>query len=992
MKTPIILTLLAATTALWAQETKPRVVDRGPDSRTWQWETTVKRPDGKIETETHGYVEVGTGVCRWSGKEWIDASEVIEIFEGGAIGRSAQLQVTFAPTYLGGIDTLAPDGNRVQSRILGLAFYDLATQKSVMIAEAKDCVGAVLPPNQVIYRDAFDGNVLADVVYTYKLGSFHQDLVLRAQLPVTPEAYGLSSDSSVLEIWTEMISGREPQKVPQAPVGILKVRNAGPVLELPLADVELNFGHNRIIAGRAFNTEAAVANPFTGDSLPVAKNWVAADLNRKCLVEQVAIGELQNHLAKTLPQAKATTPDQRASVQPRRVFPSAPQHARVSRPAPAMQMAALQQRPGFTIDYELVTTTSNMTFKGDTTFLMMNTLNLVGTTTIEGGTVIKHTNGTTSVYLNILSGNVDCKTTPWLPAVLTSFNDNSVGEVITGSSGTPTMVNGATRLRHQGNTTVHDLRFKYAEYGYVSTSGQQSLTNLQFYQCRYPFYVSSGRYDIHNVLVSDCQSVFYSISSTADLNVEHGTFNRVTNGIINVTNSLLHLTNCLFTSASSNLYFVGESNVVLSSGEGVYQTVGSGEHYLAENSPYRDAGTTNLSAETRNLLKNSTTHPPILLNGPINADLVLSPQASRDAGLPDLGYHYAPLDYLVCAVSVNSNATVLATNGVAIGLDYFGTNSWAWLLAPGKFISQGTPHAMNHLVRAHNVQEKASGNPYTRAWFYDGNTPGGSTSTLRARFTEFGQLANDGYLLYRGVKFDAIELTHSAIYNPSLVVELTGATPLCLGMTNSLWQRGGFMFGTGGATAGTQVDARNNLWRGGYVHYFAGNTNWTLRDELFDNVLWLDDHGAPMTVSHSARFNTAITNFASAGTNLYPLSSLNYTNGPLGDFYLATTETNLINKGSRTADLAQLFHFTTQISQEKETNSPVDIGFHYTAVTNVAGVWQAIDTDGDGVPDYQEDANGNGVWNDGESDWGSITNRTADLTGSISLRTFTPLK
>jgi len=135
-------------------------------TKTWQWETAVERPDGKTETNQHSYVEVGSGISRWNGKEWVDASDVIEIIPGGAIGRSAQIQANFSSTYSGGITTLAPDGNRIESRIIGLAFYDLASQKSVMIAEAKDCRGAVLPPNQVIYSDAFDGGgVLADIVY-----------------------------------------------------------------------------------------------------------------------------------------------------------------------------------------------------------------------------------------------------------------------------------------------------------------------------------------------------------------------------------------------------------------------------------------------------------------------------------------------------------------------------------------------------------------------------------------------------------------------------------------------------------------------------------------------------------------------------------------------------------------------------------------------------------------------------------------------------------
>ena len=52
----------------------------------------------------------------------------------------------------------------------------------------------------------------------------------------------------------------------------------------------------------------------------------------------------------------------------------------------------------------------------------------------------------------------------------------------------------------------------------------------------------------------------------------------------------------------------------------------------------------------------------------------------------------------------------------------------------------------------------------------------------------------------------------------------------------------------------------------------------------------------------------------------------------------------------------------------------VNIGVHYVAA---AGNGQPVDTDTDGVPDYLEDANGNGVYDPAtESDW-----RTAETNG-----------
>ena len=82
----------------------------------------------------------------------------------------------------------------------------------------------------------------------------------------------------------------------------------------------------------------------------------------------------------------------------------------------------------------------------------------------------------------------------------------------------------------------------------------------------------------------------------------------------------------------------------------------------------------------------------------------------------------------------------------------------------------------------------------------------------------------------------------------------------------------------------------------------------------------------------------------------------------MGNFYLPTNSP-LINKGSITADKMGLYHFTTQTNQIKETNSIVDIGYHFVA-TDTYG--NPIDTNGDGLPDYLEDANGDGIFDNGE--------------------------
>ena len=72
-----------------------------------------------------------------------------------------------------------------------------------------------------------------------------------------------------------------------------------------------------------------------------------------------------------------------------------------------------------------------------------------------------------------------------------------------------------------------------------------------------------------------------------------------------------------------------------------------------------------------------------------------------------------------------------------------------------------------------------------------------------------------------------------------------------------------------------------------------------------------------------------------------------------------------------------------------------------------------IDTDSDVIPDYQEDANGNGAFDSGETNWQAsdsdgdgvsdglelllgrnplVAGTTNDFDGSLNLRVFTPLR
>ncbi len=200
-----------------------------------------------------------------------------------------------------------------------------------------------------------------------------------------------------------------------------------------------------------------------------------------------------------------------------------------------------------------------------------------------------------------------------------------------------------------------------------------------------------------------------------------------------------------------------------------------------------------------------------------------------------------------------------------------------------------------------------------------------------------------------------------------------------VGLTNNFADRAvlNITQGFSGTPYPVNFDLRNNLFLNGSVtltYYTTNSYVWSLRDNLFDGVaLTVSSSSTNIAPLNSNNGYHNITNLpASTGADV-TLAAVDYQTGPLGNYYYPTNGTNLlslVNAGSRTADLAGLYHYTTQTSQSKETNSVVDIGYHYPVL---GGNNQPLDSDIDGFPDYLEDRNGNGTVDSGETDWQSAT-------------------
>jgi len=299
------LGLLALAHYSAAAPSDPQVVERGPHHRVIERTVPETRLDGTMAGRKSGYTELATGLHYWKDGQWLDSKEEIEIFQGVAVARQGQHQVIFSANINspGAIDLLAPDGKRFRSHVLGLAYTDYASGRSVMIAEVKDSIGAVLPPNQVIYQDAFSGDCLADVRFSYTRNAFEQDIILLTA-PPSPAQWQMDPETTRLEVWTEFIEVPEGTVTPV----VLKQEN-DPVLrqqmaEPDLIDQRLDFGVMKFEQGHAF--PLGDAEPFSGAAVQTGKTIERID-GRVFLIEKVDYRDIRGQL-QTLPQQAAAGP------------------------------------------------------------------------------------------------------------------------------------------------------------------------------------------------------------------------------------------------------------------------------------------------------------------------------------------------------------------------------------------------------------------------------------------------------------------------------------------------------------------------------------------------------------------------------------------------------------------------------------------------------------------------------------------------------------
>jgi len=987
-----------------------KIVDVGANHRNWQQEIYAAGPHGQVVTNLHRYTELGTGMYYQKNGKWTESREVIRAFPGGAVAEEGAYQVIFGNDLNseGAIDVHTQDGKRLRSNILGLEYYDTATGNSVLIGKIQNSQGELISSNQVLYANAFTG-VAADVRYTYRRGSFEQDVILREQ-PPTPESLGLHSETTELEVVTEFLNPPEAR--------VAEHRNA----RNRLPDQEISWGGTWIGQGKAFDLSAAKSAKAAA-RVKVRRQYATVQ-GRHILTESVPLAKIGTHLESLPPHAGKTSKlPKLASKLP--VLPQTPL-ARVQ-VQPMKLAAAATPNQGYVLDYiELNSDQDNMVFQGDTTYYISSGLNLNGVTTFEGGAVIKFSDalqgeiygydpysgsGTAVLTLN---SSVVCETTPYRPVIFTSMDDNTVGDGISGSTGSPATLYVTYLDMGQGSSDVFEnFRFCYANLAVLGANFNSPVfQDCQFVNCNIGF----GGYGGLSVFFKNCLlagGTGIEDSESGDgFVLENVTMNNANYNLdIPEVDSTLYqswkvpgnpgtylgITNTLF--AGGQTLSSLETTVAADGGtvnvannadvsSSAFQTVGGGSYYLAAGSPYHNAGTGNLDPALLADLATKTTYPPVVYSDQvISSATTLGPQALRDnSGTPDLGYHYDPLDYVIGGVDLTANLTFTA--GTALGwYEYYGSTYFSQpygiaINDNGNLNFNGTATQPCH-VAVYNLVQEGNGNWTTYGWmagFVLNGSGNVAIPELNANFTKWSstlaynplrdnwdygignmdncELYNCGLALYASSyqftncllwrcwhtfnNYQPISATYlnCTYYNGALSLNRTADQPSAYwAIVNCAFDGTAFLTGDGlnGNPSSTHID---------YNAYNSANTSW----QNFNSEWGLTSVGTLATIG---------------AHDLTTITSYGWESSWFGNFYLPAGSP-LVNAGSTTANNLGLYHFTTQTSQLPEGNSVVDIGYHYVA-TDANG--NPLDANCDGIPDYLEDANGNGVVDNGESPW-----------------------
>jgi hypothetical protein len=473
---------LVVTSNGFGAELRPdeRVVERGAHHRVVERTYWVEKKGKYIQMKAR-YTDLQNGMHYFENGEWKESEELIDVTADGAAATRGYYKVFFKSSLIeeGAIQIEGPGARHQHVNVLGLTIQNSVTGEERILGTVKDCAGEILGRNQVIYSDAFDG-IVADVRYTYKVGSFEQDVILHEE-PILPA--GWAPEATHLKVLTQFGNLQEPKKTEgrrkQNPVG-------GGV---NLVDELLDFGDMVMTEGKAFSLQGE-QDQDNGDAIPVFKKWSSIN-DKNILSETLEYHELKKLIQlQRLPKQRRPRADAKFE-NPRDLFPK--RTASVEpRQMRQVASATASAEKGVVIDYVQISASGAINFLSDQTYRVINTFTVNSGSIIQGGAIVKFLSSPASA-LQFL-GTVTFPTEFERKAVFTHVNDNRVGENI--GSGTPGTADGVVQngvtaryvcpieLVGASSASIYRLDIRFAQTGLkISHSGSFDVKNLLFEGC-----------------------------------------------------------------------------------------------------------------------------------------------------------------------------------------------------------------------------------------------------------------------------------------------------------------------------------------------------------------------------------------------------------------------------------------------------------------------------------------------------------------------------
>ena len=362
--------------------------------------------------------------------------------------------------------------NRVfTTRPLGIFWYNAQSGQAELVAPIQDCVGELIPPNQVVWKSAF--GPIADLRLTYTKSAIESDLVLLQQ-PQLPA--GWDPATTRLELWHDWAGAPTPAFKSRVLYSEPDARLRQKMLEPDLTDQILDFGDLWFPTGAGFATDGkpdlapneprpVVVRNLTADPslIGVGKTWLTTPF-MSVLAEGLRWPDIQKQFA-GLPLAAAPAADAGQPLDRSGWLAQLPPPNADAGGKEKIGVATGEYHPAaFVLDYTTVPNfcSTNYPFNSGETYYVGTPTYFSSVVTFYPGCTVKLTNGT---YL-LVCGAINCAGTAANPSVLTSYTDGLFGVSMAPNSDSCAGLAPAVALWDyfiNRDLTIAHMRFRWAQ-------------------------------------------------------------------------------------------------------------------------------------------------------------------------------------------------------------------------------------------------------------------------------------------------------------------------------------------------------------------------------------------------------------------------------------------------------------------------------------------------------------------------------------------------